>query len=62
MSTDGGTNWTPITDFPLVGTTVTIAVGALAVDPRLVVRRSARRVCRYGEGNFGAGMSMVKAF
>jgi len=55
MSTDGGTNWTPITDFPLVGTTVTIAVGALAVDPTSCSATICTTVyVGTGEGNFGA--------
>ncbi len=55
MTTDGGTNWTPITDFPLVGATVTIAVGALAVDPASCSATICTTVyVGTGEGNFGA--------
>jgi len=55
MTTDGGTNWTPITDFPLVGATVTIAVGALAVDPTSCTVTICTTVyVGTGEGNFGA--------
>jgi len=55
MTTDGGTNWTPITDFPLVGATVTIAVGALAVDPPSCSATICTTVyVGTGEGNFGA--------
>jgi len=54
MTTDGGTNWTPITDFPLVGATVTIAVGALAVDPTSCSVTICTTVyVGTGEGNFG---------
>src|SRR6266403_793596 len=55
MTTNGGTNWTPITDFPLVGATVTIAVGALAVDPTSCSVTICTTVyVGTGEGNFGA--------
>ncbi len=55
MTTDGGTNWTPITDFPLSSVTATIAVGALAVDPTSCTMTICTTVyVGTGEGNFGA--------
>jgi len=55
MSTDGGTNWTPITDIPLNTGIPTIAVGALAVDPTSCTAAICTTVyVGTGEGNFGA--------
>jgi photosystem II stability/assembly factor-like uncharacterized protein len=59
MSTDGGTNWTPLTDNPTVATggIPSVAVGAIALDPT-TCGSGATGICTTvyvgtGEDNFG---------